>query len=48
MPDAIAKCHGAGIKVRMVTGDNVITAKAIACDVGIIKPNDESLVMEGV
>lgn len=31
----------------MVTGDNIITARAIAQDVGIIKQNDESLVMEG-
>lgn len=36
VPDAIRKCHGAGIKVRMVTGDNIVTAKAIAKDVGII------------
>lgn len=47
VPDAIAKCHRAGIKVRMVTGDNIITARAIAKDVGIIKDNDDSLVMEG-
>ena len=31
----------------MVTGDNLITAKAIAKDVGIIKDNDGSIVMEG-
>lgn len=31
----------------MVTGDNIITAKAIAKDVGIIKEGDDSLVMEG-
>lgn len=36
MPDAIKKCHKAGITVRMVTGDNIITAKAIAKDIGII------------
>lgn len=36
VPDAIKKCHRAGITVRMVTGDNIITAKAIAKDVGII------------
>ena len=45
---AIEKCHKAGIKVRMVTGDNIITATAIAKDVGIIKDGDGSLVMEGV
>ena len=37
VPDAIAKCNRAGIKVRMVTGDNITTAKAIAKEVGIIK-----------
>ena len=47
MPGAIEKCHKAGIKVRMVTGDNVITATAIAKDIGIIKPNDGSIIMEG-
>ena len=28
--DAIESCHKAGITVRMVTGDNIITATAIA------------------
>lgn len=36
VPDAIKKCHRAGITVRMVTGDNIVTAKAIAKDVNII------------
>ncbi|THD18355.1 Sodium/potassium-transporting ATPase subunit alpha-1 [Fasciola hepatica] len=35
VPDAVAKCRSAGIKVNMVTGDHAITAKAIAKDVGI-------------
>ena len=30
VPEAIRKCKEAGITVRMVTGDNLITAKAIA------------------
>ena len=30
VPGAIKKCKTAGIKVRMVTGDNLVTAKAIA------------------
>jgi Ca2+ transporting ATPase len=48
VPDAIQKCHKAGIKVRMVTGDNIVTARAIARDIGIIGEDDDScLVMEG-
>ncbi|CAG2113659.1 unnamed protein product [Medioppia subpectinata] len=35
VPDAVAKCRSAGIKVIMVTGDHPITAQAIAKSVGI-------------
>jgi len=45
---AIARCKTAGIKVRMVTGDNKLTARAIATECGIIDPADEnSLVLTG-
>lgn len=47
VPEAILKCQRAGITVRMVTGDNVNTARSIAMSCGIIKPNDNFLVMEG-
>lgn len=30
VPEAIRQCHKAGITVRMVTGDNIVTATAIA------------------
>src|SRR4029079_2808281 len=33
--DAIANAHGAGIQVRMITGDHAVTAAAIATDLGI-------------
>ena len=33
--DAIAKCHSAGIQVRMITGDHAITAAAIGSELGI-------------
>ncbi|XP_014062603.1 plasma membrane calcium-transporting ATPase 1 isoform X3 [Salmo salar] len=47
VPDAIKKCQRAGITVRMVTGDNINTARAIATKCGILQPGDEFLCMEG-
>lgn len=47
MPDAIRKCQKSGITVRMVTGDNVNTARSIALKCGIIKPGDDFLVLDG-
>ena len=46
--EAIRKCQRAGIKVRMVTGDNPITAVAIAKECGIITEETEGCVMCGV
>ena len=43
VPDAVAKCRSAGIKVIMVTGDHPITAKAIAKSVGIISEGSETI-----
>ncbi|MCA9460360.1 MAG: HAD-IC family P-type ATPase, partial [Nanoarchaeota archaeon] len=36
---AIEKCHSAGIKVIMMTGDYSLTAEAIAKQVGLVKDN---------
>jgi Ca2+ transporting ATPase len=48
VPEAIRLCKKAGIKVRMVTGDNKITARAIAIECGLINPDDkDSIVIEG-
>ena len=47
VPIAIKQCQRAGITVRMVTGDNINTARAIATKCGIIKPGDNYLVLEG-
>ncbi|XP_029665736.1 plasma membrane calcium-transporting ATPase 2 isoform X6 [Formica exsecta] len=47
VPDAIRKCQKAGITVRMVTGDNINTARSIALKCGIFKPNEDFLILEG-
>lgn len=49
VPRSIELCHKAGINVKMVTGDNAITARAIAKEVGIITHLNEhtALVLEG-
>lgn len=47
VPDAIRKCQRAGITVRMVTGDNINTARAIATKCGILNPGEDFLCVEG-
>ncbi|XP_041072003.1 plasma membrane calcium-transporting ATPase 1-like isoform X2 [Carcharodon carcharias] len=47
VPDAIKKCQCAGITVRMVTGDNINTARAIATKCGILQAGDDFLCLEG-
>lgn len=44
VPEAVESARKAGVKVRMVTGDNVVTAEAIATECGIYK---NGLIMEG-
>jgi len=45
VPEAIRKCHGAGIKVIMITGDGSRTAVAIAREIGLVR--GEPVVIEG-
>ena len=47
VPGCIKSCQKAGITVRMVTGDNIETARAIAEKCGIIRKGDGFLVLEG-
>ena len=45
---AIEACTKAGVAVKMVTGDNILTARAIAKECGIISSNDpDGIVIEG-
>lgn len=44
---AIEDCQRAGVVVRMVTGDNILTARAIARECGIYHPDKGGIAMEG-
>lgn len=41
--DAIARCQKAGIRVKMITGDQQMTAQSIGEDLNITKPHIESI-----
>lgn len=43
--EAVKTCNHAGVQVKMVTGDNVLTAKSIAIQCGIFQPG--GLIIEG-
>ncbi|KAF9177096.1 hypothetical protein BGZ50_009207, partial [Haplosporangium sp. Z 11] len=45
VPDAVLSCQRAGVFVRMVTGDNILTAKSIATQCGIYTQG--GIIMEG-
>jgi len=47
---AVETCRNAGVEVKMITGDNVFTAKAIATECSILDPNHQvnSEVVDGV
>ncbi|KAH6711782.1 calcium-translocating P-type ATPase [Leptodontidium sp. MPI-SDFR-AT-0119] len=45
--EAVLDCQNAGVIVRMVTGDNIQTAQAIAEECGIYTPSGGGVVMEG-
>jgi Ca2+-transporting ATPase len=41
--DAVAECRDAGIEVKMITGDNVETARAIGYEIGLVERADEPI-----
>lgn len=41
--DAIETCRKAGIKTVMITGDHIVTANAIASELGILRKNELSI-----
>jgi len=47
--NAVEACQNAGVNVKMITGDNVFTAKAIASECGILRPDQDTAgaVIEG-
>ncbi|KAK6929895.1 Cation-transporting P-type ATPase, N-terminal [Dillenia turbinata] len=47
---AVEDCQYAGVNIKMITGDNVYTARAIATECGILRPgqNMDGAVVEGV
>lgn len=46
VPEAIRKCHAAGIRIIMITGDHPGTAQAIAKKIGLFR-GDQPLVITG-
>ncbi|KAL3724807.1 hypothetical protein ACJRO7_029901 [Eucalyptus globulus] len=39
---AVQACQDAGVNIKMITGDNIFTAKAIAAECGILRPGDDA------
>ncbi|XP_027166323.1 calcium-transporting ATPase 12, plasma membrane-type-like [Coffea eugenioides] len=46
---AVESCRKAGVSIKMITGDNIFTARSIALDCGILKSNEDlnNAIVEG-
>ena len=43
VPDSISKCHAAGIRVMMITGDQRMTAMAVGREIGIVMDDSDHM-----
>jgi sodium/potassium-transporting ATPase subunit alpha len=47
VPEAIARCRKAGIRVVMITGDHPLTALAVARKIGLVSDRSSTVLIEG-
>jgi sodium/potassium-transporting ATPase subunit alpha len=47
VPEAIARCRRAGVRVIMITGDHPLTALAVAREIGLVPAESDTVVIEG-
>jgi Ca2+-transporting ATPase len=43
VPEAVRRCQQAGVRVVMITGDHALTARAVAAEIGLLRPGDRVL-----
>jgi P-type Ca2+ transporter type 2C len=41
VPEAMEECRSAGIRVQMITGDSIVTARAIAREIGLLRKDSD-------
>ncbi len=43
VPDAIRSCQSAGVRVKMITGDHIATARSIATELGLMEKDGQAM-----